>query len=341
VNLARLVELGFARADDTPVATEASSVDRRTVLVTTARPAMGTLVAVSALGRSQERVEQAIGRAFEEMDRLIAIFSRFEGASPLTVLNDAGRLDQPPPELVHVVARALRYHAITGGAFDLSVEPVVRLFRERFRGPRGRAPSDVDIAEALALVGAQHVTASRRAIRLERQGMGITLDGIAKGYIVDAMAGALKRHVRAFLINAGGDIRTAGTRADGRPWTVGVWDPATAGALPGAIHLANAAVATSGGYESTFDPERRFHHIVNGVTGRSPNHLASVTVIAPTAMAADALATALFVLDAARGLALVESLAACECLMLHHDGRQLHSSGWRRVTPETPSETEH
>jgi len=330
VNLAPLLDLGFERTDNPSVATEARRVDRRTVLVTSSRPAMGTLVAVSALGRTEGHIEEVIGRAFEEMDRLIGIFSRFDATSPLRALNDAGRLVGPPPELAYVVARALRYHAITGGAFDLSVEPLVNLFRHRLRGPDPRVPSDGEIADALALVGAQHVTVSERAIHLDRRGMGITLDGIAKGYIVDAIAGALARgSVRGFLINAGGDIRTSGTREGGRPWTVGVWDPAASGAFPDIVHVTDAAVATSGGYEIAFDPDRRFHHIVDGTTGRSPNHHASASVIAPTAMAADALATALFVLEATRGLSLVESLAGCECLMLDHDGRQLRSSGWR------------
>jgi len=342
VTLSRLLDLGFERTDDALVATEARRVDRRTVLVTTARPAMGTLVALSALGRSQGGVEEAIGRAFEEMDRLIGIFSRFDAASPLTALNDAGRLDGPPPELVYVVARALRYHAITGGAFDISVAPLVNLFRERLRGPGPRAPSDDEITEALALVGAHEVTASEHAITLGRRGMGITLDGIAKGYIVDAMARALALGaVRGFLINAGGDIRTSGTRDDGRPWTVGVRDPRASEAFPDIIHVTDAAVATSGGYEIAFDHERRFHHIVDGTTGRSPNHHASVSVIAPTATAADALATAVFVLGAARGLALVEALAGCECLILDHDAPPRRSSGWRSAMPETHIDTEH
>jgi thiamine biosynthesis lipoprotein len=271
---------------------------------------MGTLVSVSALGRSRDKLEDAIGQAFAEMDRLIAIFSRFETASALTALNDTGRLDGPPPELAHVVSRALRYYTLTQGAFDITVEPLLN--------------PDADIAEALALIGAEHVAASPRAIRLGKEGMGLTLDGIAKGYIVDASARALARGgVRRFLINAGGDIRSSGTRENGRPWTVGVWDPDAPGVFPDVIHLTNAAVATSGKYE-------RGDHIVDSATGRSPNHHMSVSVRAPTAMAADALATALFVLDAARGLALVESLAHCECLMLDSDGRQFRSSGWRK-----------
>jgi thiamine biosynthesis lipoprotein len=310
VTLDRLLDLGFERADLTPVATEAFRVDGGAVLITTSRPAMGTLVSISALGRSQGLIDDAIGQAFAEMDRLIAIFSRFEPASALTALNDVGRLDGPPPELAHVVSHALRYHALTQGAFDITVEPLLH--------------PDANRAAALALVGAEHVTASKRAIRFGREGMGVTLDGIAKGYIIDAMARALSASgVRHFLINAGGDIRAAGTRENGRPWTVGVWDPDAPGLFPDIIHLTDAAVATSGKYA-------RGDHIVDAATGRSPNHHRSVSALAPTTIAADALATALFVLDAARGLALVESLAHCECLILDSDGRQFRSSGWRK-----------
>jgi thiamine biosynthesis lipoprotein len=344
VNLSTLLDMGFERAEDgsPPVASEVRRVDRHAVTVTTARPAMGTLVSVSAHGPTQAPVEEAIGRAFVEMDRLIGILSRFDGASALTALNEAGRLAGPPPELSHVVTRALRYHAITGGAFDISVAPLVDLFRERLLpfhvcAPRA-APSESEIRDVLTLVDARHVAASEREIRFGRPGTRITLDGIAKGYIVDAMAAMLARGrrggVRGFLINAGGDIRTAGAREDGRPWTVGVRDPGEeARDFPDIIHLTDAAVATSGGYEIYFDTDRRFHHIVDPATGRSPNRCASVSVIAPTAMAADALATAVFIMDSARGVALVESLPGCECLILDHGGRARRSRGWRSTEP--------
>lgn len=342
MNLDRLLDLGFERADDAPQATEIHRVDRRTVLVTTGRPAMGTLVAVSALGRSAARLEEAIGRAFAEMDRLIAILSRFERASPLAALNDAGRIAGPPPELSYVVAHALRFHATTLGAFDITVAPLVNLFRQRLCGPRPAAPADGEIRDALALVGVAHVAASPREIRFGRAGMSITLDGIAKGYIVDAMAGVLGRGgVRDFLINAGGDIRTSGAAAGGRPWTVAVRDPATTGVRSDVIHLGSGAVATSGGYEIYFDPERRFHHIVDAATGRSPDENAGVSVIAPTAMAADALATAVFVLPPDAGTALVDSLARCECLIVGHDGHERRSCGWRTAAHETPIALEH
>ena len=285
MNAARLLELGFER-EDAAQATETYQVDRRTVLVTTARPAMGTLVSLSALARTRGRADEAIGRALEEMDRLIAIFSRFDGASALTALNGAGRLAGPPPELAYLVARALRYHDITGGAFDITVAPLVNLLRERLGGLAPRAPTEAELREARALVGTARVAGSPKEIRFGRAGRGITLDGIAKGCIVDAMADRLGRAgIRHFLINAGGDIRTAGTGPGGRAWAVGVHDPRASGTFPDVLPLTDGAVATSGGYEIFFDADRRFHHIVDGRTGLSPNHHASVSVLAPTAAA--------------------------------------------------------
>jgi thiamine biosynthesis lipoprotein len=171
------------------------------------------------------------------------------------------------------------------------------------------------------------------SISLQIPGMGVTLDGIAKGYIVDRVASVLADHgVEDFLINAGGDIRSAGLREDGEPWRVGVQDPKKQWDLPDVIGLSNGAVATSGSYEIYFDRDRSYHHIVSARTGDSPRSSESVSVVAPTTLAADALATAVFVMDPNRGVAFIESLPGCACLIVDHDGRQLRSKSWRSAT---------
>ncbi len=160
--------------------------------------------------------------------------------------------------------------------------------------------------------------------------MAITLDGIAKGYIVDAIAGVLGRHkLDNYLINAGGDIRTSGTKEERRPWTVAVQNPTKDGSYPDTIHLTDGAVATSGSYEIYFDRDRLVHHIVSATTGRSPNECASVSVVAPSTMAADALATTVFVMGPAQGVRFVDELPDCECLIIDRDGQQVRSRGWR------------
>jgi thiamine biosynthesis lipoprotein len=299
--LASLVEMGFERAEHSPVATEVIRLDRATAQLTGGRPAMGTLVSVTGVGASPDRLEDAIGRAFEEMDRLIGLFSRFEPASPVSQLNATGRLEGAPPEVVRVVRRALEHHALSGGAFDVTVAPLVDLFADRFGRDTPVEPTATEIRDALERVGSRHVTVARRRIGFAREGVAVTLDGIAKGYIVDELARVLdRRGVTRYLINAGGDIRTRGTKQPGRPWTIAVQDPSLRSVFPDTIHLTNAAVATSGSYEVCFDDE---------------------------------LATGTFVLAPRDGVALIERLPGCACLIIDRDGRQWRSQGWRSAPP--------
>ncbi len=328
-SLSRLVDLGFVPVSRAPVASQALRVDSQTFKVSTAWPAMGTLVSVTALGPSRAQLDETVGRAFEEMHRLIGILSRFDPDSPVSVLNAEGRLGGPPPELVRVVTRALRYFEVSEGAFDITVAPLVNLFRRLRGGLNPSPPAEAEVREAMALVGAGGLRAGRKELRFDKAGMGITLDAIAKGFIVDRMAGVLDgARLSGYLINAGGDIRVSGANQGGARWSVGVQDPWDDTRPAETVRLSSGAIATSGSYEVYFDADRRFHHIVDPRAGRSPTHCVSTTVIAPTAMAADALATTVFVMAPLEGLRLVEGLGGCSCFILDSEGRRLASRGW-------------
>lgn len=336
---ARLLALGLERATEPPSyrwTRAGPSVYR----LDAEQPAMGTRVAVRAVARSARRLEDAVGHAFEEMDRLIAVFTRYQGDSALSVLNDVGRLETPPRELTHVLDRADHYHQMTRGAFDVSVAPLVDLFEGHPRSPTATPPTEPEIAVARELVGARHIRATRRAIHFERQGMRVTLDGIAKGFIVDRMAAALDRHrVRHYLVDGGGDLRTRGRSDRGPPWTVAVRDPADPASFLDTIRPGRGAVATSGSYERYLGAAPRYHHLVDGGSAASPHEARSVSVAAPTAMDADALATAVFILGPSRGLAFIDSVPGCGCLILDRDGRRLTSRGWRSA-PLNPDSLE-
>jgi thiamine biosynthesis lipoprotein len=160
--------------------------------------------------------------------------------------------------------------------------------------------------------------------------MGITLDGIAKGYIVDRAAEVLSKNgIKNYLVNAGGDIRTAGVRSDKKAWTIAIQDPKKKRQYPDIVHLGNGAIATSGNYEVYFDREKMFHHIVDPRTGRSPRLTTSVSVRARTAMDADALSTSVFVMTPDGGTRFIDSLSSCECLVIDKKGRMFRSSGWK------------
>jgi thiamine biosynthesis lipoprotein len=325
-----LCGLGFEVVQPSVAETEVHRVGRDGFRLEARRPAMTTRVSVTALHESTALGEDATGRAFDEMDRLIAIFNRHDAASALSVLNDEGRLEGPPPELPMVLSEALSYHRLTDGAFDPTVAPLVDLFRDCLTSPVPHEPTAAEIAAVRALVGASAIATSRRRVRLMRIGAALTLDGIAKGFIVDRMAATLERAgITRYLVEAGGDIRTGGLKEDGLPWAVAVRDPESGGTLPGTMHLSGAAVATSGCYERYYDPTRRFHHIVDAAHGTSPRACTSATVVAPRATAADALATAVLVLGTRAGVALVESLPGCACLIVCSDGSVTHSHGWK------------
>jgi len=349
--LEALVALGFRRADVSPIPPTTVLVPGGRHGISSSRPCMGTLVTVMALHPSRALAEEAVGRSFEEMARVVDLLSRHDPASAVSALNGAGILRGPPPELSRVLGEALRCSRLTGGAFDPTVQPLVDRLRaargaRRDGAPRSPAshapgmPTGTELQGLLELVDVRAVHLAPRAIRLRKSGMGVTLDGIAKGYVVDRMADVLKGFgVEDFLVNAGGDIRAAGSRADGRPWRVGIQDPTKRGPFPDVITLPHGAVATSGSYEIRLDPDGIHHHIVDAERGTSPRHATSVSVVAPTAMEADALATSVFLMEPRAASAFIASLPQCACLIVDRHGRQFRSARWRSAgTPPTPQE---
>ncbi len=293
---------------------------------------MGTVVRITVARASKTQAEQGMGMAFAEMDRLIAIFDRHQSGTAVSVLNARQSLADAPDEFVMLAEKAKDYSLLTGGAFDVTVQPVLTLL-ERNGNPRGElhvAREDLDAA--LALVDISGLQISGRRISLARQGMGLTLDGMAKGYIVDQAAAVLKAQgLDHFLINAGGDIRVGGEKRPRAPWTVAVEDPAKQGGYPAVLHLREGAVATSGVYERYFDKSREHNHLLRPATGASPADCLSVTVKAPTAMQADALATALSVMERGAALELVNRLPGCACLFVMKNGTRTASQDWRSV----------
>jgi len=296
------------------------------------RIAMGTHVTVTAVHPSRDAAEQAIGGAFEEMDRLIAVFTRYDAASPVSVLNRDGRLPGPPRELCDLLEWAGHFHHVSNGTFDVTVAPLVTLLEETVGRDGTTFPRNDQIAAALALVDADGVSVARDGIRFRNDGMSVTLDGIAKGYIVDTMSAVLSESgVPNHLVNAGGDIRTSGTTDSGRAWKIAVEDPEKNRDYPDAIEIRDGAVATSGNYEVYYDRDKVFHHIVDPRSGLSPQKSVSVTVRARSVMVADALSTGTFVAQPASGLQLVEAVRPtynAECLILDADGKRYASHGW-------------
>jgi thiamine biosynthesis lipoprotein len=324
-----LLGLGLGSGSLMPTVSEAVRFDRQNHKVSSNRMAMGTFVSMTLIHPSKDEAQEAMELAFLEIDRLSRLLSRFDGATPISALNREGMLKDIPPEVLGLIRKCMGYYRLTGGAFDMTVKPVVDLFAERFSNPKGAFPSQLEMRHVLDRVGSDKILMEEKTIRFLKPDMGITLDGIAKGFIVDRASEILRTHqIANHLINAGGDIRTVGKREDGEPWVIAVEDPQKRSHYPDQIRLSDGAIATSGNYEVYFDREKMYHHIIDPQTGRSPHRLTSVSVTAPTAMDADALSTSVFVMRPEQGTRFIDTLPGCECFLFSANGKSFKSDGW-------------
>jgi thiamine biosynthesis lipoprotein len=327
LKLSGILGVGLATGGLAPIS-EAVAFNKELHKVTKTRMGMGTFVSITVMHPSKMEAEDVIGKAFEEMDRVSALMDRYRSSSPIGILNKEGKLVDVPPDVAHVLERSLHFHKTSRGAFDMTVQPVVDLYKQRFEAT-DRQPSEKELEKALALVDASAIQFDGTSIRFQKEGMGITLDGIAKGYIIDCGAELIKRHgIKHALINAGGDIRVTGGKENGAPWRVGVQNPDKKGPFLDVVEMSDGALATSGNYEIYFDKEKLYHHIVNPKSGISPTKSESVSVMAATVMDADALSTAVFVLEPVEGRGFIDSIPGTECLILGRDQKRVISKGW-------------
>jgi FAD:protein FMN transferase len=300
------------------------------------RNLMGTFVTITLLHPSREQAQAALGAAFQRMEALVPLFSRHDPGSALSVLNERGFLPGPPPELLRLLRQSQGLQARTRGLFDVTVKPLLDLYESAKE--QERLPSTLAIQEALRRVDSAALELSPKKIAFSKEGMGITLDGIAKGTIVDeAIAFLRKKGIRHALVNAGGDLRVMGGRADGLPWRVGVYDPEKGNESREMLTLREGAVATSGNYMVYFDQEKVHHHILSPESGQSPSGSVSATVIAPTAEQADALATALMLFGPEEGRSFFDRQERLSAMLQTREGAKMVSRHWPRVNDRRQS----
>ena len=262
------------------------------------------------------RARRLIARCVAEIDRLEDAFSLYRPESAVSRLNRDGRLAAPPLELVALLAEARSYSERTEGAFDITVQPLWRLYAEHFAQPGAdaRGPAEAARTSAQALVDYRAIEIEPAAIRFARPGMAITLNGIAQGYITDRVATLLQDAGMGDVLLDIGETRALGRHPEGRPWRVGLRRAAAPETLARTVALADRAVATSAGIASPFDASGRHHHLFDPATGRPALGTGQVSVIAPRATMADALSTALAVVPPAHSAAYAARFPEIEVL---------------------------
>lgn len=288
------------------------------------RLALGTRVSMTAIHSSQTLAEDAIGAAFQDLQMMEQQFSRFNHSSPLCELNETQCLEHISDEMLEVLAKCQYFYQDTQGAFDITVQPLLDMFAKSFAADK--EPTSADIEALLPLIGAEKLSLKGRSLRLPKAGMALSLDGVVPGFIADRAAAILQRHqIEHYLIDAGGEIRVQGDSLGGSGWRIAIQDPHKGNNFPGILQLHNGGVSTSGNYEAVYSANGEFHHIIDAKTGRSPQQNTSVTVLAPTAIEADILSTAVFVMSPSEGIGYINARSQYACLIIDKNGEQYAS----------------
>ncbi len=265
--------------------------------------------------RADSYVAPAIG-AIENVDRLMSFYRQ---ESDIGALNssEAGTVVEVSGETYEVLKESIRMAEITGGAFDPTYTPLRDVWRRA--QDEDTLPSEKHLGGALEKVGAEDIVMlGDNHVKFKTEGMLLDLGGIAKGYAVDLAIKELRRAgCSSALVDIGGDMAVLGRRGDKRKWRVEMRDPRGEVDEPYVLEVEDMAIATSGDYARYFTVgERRFSHIIDARTGWPADSIPSVTVTAPDALTADALATALSVLDVEEGMELIDSLAGVEGMIM-------------------------
>lgn len=284
---------------------------------------MGTVVEIAVVDESEERSRDVIREALEEIARVDELVSTFKPGSVVSRLNREGATGKVPvgKEVFSIIRAAAAISEASGGAFDITVGPIVKLWGFESGGAR---PSDDILSSTKRLVGYKNLKYDQNsyAVGFQTSGMQIDLSAIAAGWAADLALEKLKaRGITAAIVDAGGELRVIGTKPDGVPWKIGVQHPRSPGELLMTFDLGDTAVATSGDYERFFmDGGVRYHHILDPATGMPARGCRSVTVLAPTAAEADACSTAAFVLGPERGLSFLRSRPGVRGVIVDEDG---------------------
>lgn len=300
---------------------------------------MGTFVNMQCLAESEQLAKETIAQAFLRIDSLEQIFSRHDSASLLSALNTQGSLADFPTEFKCVLVQAKAIENQTYGAFNPSVLSVLKYLETNSH------ITAKEFQENFSRIIKNPVQISAHKIQLKQSDSIITLDAIAKGYIVDEAARFLENQgIRNYLINAGGDIRVKGMKSyqkgQEKTWRIAIEDPYKQGNYPAVFSLMRGALATSGSYEKNFGNDR--NHIILPTLEDSTQNLfvsgsfeltsptvKSVSVVAPTAMQADAYATAISCMPVQNAINYINKNTQLACMIIAEDDSTYYSQNWK------------
>lgn len=298
--------------------------------------AMDTAVTITAYGKN---AAEGTKSAEDEIYRIDKLMSRSNENGDIYLLNESGSRDVSV-ETASVIEMALEVCRSTGGAFDLTVTPLIDAWG--FFGQNYRIPAPDEIERLQIRVGYENVSLAASRVTLEN-GVQIDLGGIAKGFAAGAAAEAMKKSgVKSGLISSGSTILAVGKKANGEKWNVGLANPKKPDEYIATLRLADECISTSGSYEQVFEQNgKKYHHIIDPSTGYpAESGLASVSVICDDPTLADALSTALFVMGLDRAAEYQKNNGGFEAVFVTDENEIYRTSGVEISVSEGFSVTE-
>jgi thiamine biosynthesis lipoprotein len=286
--------------------------------------AMGTVMTLRLAHADGSHADRALDAAVTDIRHIEDQMSLFRADSALCQLNRTGLLRNPHPDMLDVLRLAQKISHRSQGAFDVTVQPLWKVFDAARQ--QGRLPTPRELAGARKHVDWRGVQVAASAIRLARGGMAITLNGIAQGYAADKVKARLQGMEIAHALVDTGEWAALGQPTHARDWTLGVASPRKAQSLIGALALQGRCLATSADDQCSFSADRVHHHIFDPRTGQSPGELASVSVLADSAAVADALTKVFFMAGYDRALPLAKAWGV-DVMVVDKQGRWQASQG--------------
>ena len=285
---------------------------------------MGSRFDITVVANDSIQANKYIDTAIAEISRIEKLISSWDANSQTSEINrNAGikpvKVDE---ELFDLIERAIGISKLTDGAFDISYASMDRIWK--FDGSMTKMPSEEEIIASVEKVGYQNIVLDKKnsTVFLKLEAMKIGFGAIGKGYAADkAKSLLISKGVPSGIINASGDMNTWGKQPNGNEWKVAITNPMDKNKVFALLPITNGAVVTSGNYEKYVNFNgKRYTHIIDPRTGYPSTGLVSVTVFAPKAELADALATSVFVMGKETGLDRINQLPKIECIIIDDKG---------------------
>ncbi|MFD0932882.1 FAD:protein FMN transferase [Psychroflexus salinarum] len=285
---------------------------------------MGSKFDITVVANSKEEANTYIDEAVEEIQRIENLISSWKFTSQTSKINRNAGLKpvKVDCELFQLIQRSINISKITDGAFDISFAAIYKIWN--FNGEDIEIPDQDKISASVEAIGYEHIVLNEvnSTVFLSKKDMKIGFGAIGKGYAADkAKQLLIDNGVVSGIINASGDMNTWGVQPNGKPWKVAITNPMDKSKSYGLFDLENRAVVTSGNYEKfTLIDGERYSHIIDPRTGMPTKGILSVTVFAPKAELADALATSVFVMGTDIGLHIINQIPEVETIIVKSDG---------------------